>query len=926
MLFARKQVALATNNGEPQVYIEVHEDSSSTNDNASTPNRAFSVTSLGLAWHLFLQWNVRSALATPWRTSLTVLGIALGVAVVLAMNAATWSAMDAFKAGITEVAGASNWEVVPKAMPTMDEGILRPLYALESQSNEAVQIAPILEGQGLWVNPPKNPTDPIVPTAEVVSIIGVDMVQNKTTDAVQWVAGQSPSNWFQLLEGSNHVLVGERLAQRHNLKVGSAFSLLINTTVQRLTVTGVLQAKGVGGASGGDCIIADLSVVQPLLNQPQQLSRVSLIVPKALETTFLPKIKHLLTSSTLTLQPPQRRGQRVETLLKSYQINLTALSLIALLVGAFLIYNTLNVVMVRRKPELATLLVVGTPKRLLQLLLLTEATLLGVIGSVVGLGLGLLMLSGMSQAVSQTLQAIYTGVGSAGLTIPAWLPWVAVSLGIITTWLGAYFPTKEALAVQPAEAVRPQGSQIKAQLNTVKWLKLGVSLMMIAVILAQLPAIDGVPFAGYIATKTLLLGAAFCLPWTIKRTVSWLQPKIPTNWVWMPPAFALFSGALNRTATACASVMVAIALLISLSLLIGSFRSSVQLWVLQSLKADLFIQPYTHEMSRGGGRLSEETVALIRTIPAVEAVDNFLELDATYQGQPYKLGLGRMDLFAQHGNVKFINGEACKAVISRVVYLAKKPSSKGVYGAIISEPFAMKHHLAQGDLLTLPTPKGNLSFSIEGVYYDYASEQGYVIIPRQLYERFDATVIRQNTSASVYVKPNVSADTVKTALLKVLPPSQLLSIRTNQQLREEVLRVFDQTFAITYVMQAVALGIALLTVLNTLWTLVLESQQELAILKVVGFQAKQIRAVVLMQAFLLALFGGGGGILVGCGLAVILIHVLNYQSFGWTVPLQWSWGLAGQTFMGVSLGALLGGWSPAQLAVKASILKALRSP
>ena len=879
---------------------------------------------IGLAWQLFLQWNLRSALATPWRTSLTVLGIALGVAVVLAMNAATWSAMDAFKTGITEVAGSSNWEVVPTAVPTLDEQVLRPLYALEAQTDEAVKIAPVLEGQGLWVNPSLNKSEPVVPTAEVVSILGVDMVQNKTADAVQWVAGQSPTSWFQLVEAGNHVLVGETLAKRHGLTVGSRFSLLINTTVEPLQVTGILQAKGVGGASGGDCVIADLATVQPLLNQAGRLSRVSLIVPKALEASVLPKIKQVLPASTVSLQPPQRRGQRVETLLKSYQINLTALSLIALLVGAFLIYNTLNVVMVRRKPELATLLVIGTPKRLLQLLLLAEATLLGLVGSVLGLGLGLLMLSGMSQAVSQTLQAIYTGVGSAGLTIPPWLPWVAIGLGIATTWVGAYFPTKEALAVQPAEAVRPQGSQVKAQLNTVKWLKLGGVFIILSVILAFLPAVDGVPIAGYIATKLLLLGSAFCLPWVIKNTITWLQPKVPANWVWLPPALALFSGALNRTATACASVMVSIALLVSLSLLIGSFRSSVQLWVLQSLKADLFIQPYTHEMSRGGGRLSNETVELIRTVVGVAAVDNFLELDATYQEQPYKLGLGRMDLFAEHGNVKFVNGEATRSVINRVVNLSKQPKN-GLYGAIISEPFAMKHHLVQGDKLTLPTPKGNLNLTVEGVYFDYASEQGYVIIPRQLYERFDGSMVGQNTSASVYVKPKVSADTVKTALLKVLQPSQLLSIRTNQQLREEVLRVFDQTFAITYVMQAVALGIALLTVLNTLWTLVLESQQELAILKVIGFQGRQIRAVVLSQALLLAVFGGGGGILVGCGLAVILVHVLNYQSFGWTVPLQFSWVLAGQTFLGGALGALLGGWSPAQLAVKASVLKALRS-
>lgn len=890
-------------------------------------------SSIGLqqAWQLFVQWNWRSALATPWRTSLTVLGIALGVAVVFAMNAATWSAMDSFKAGVATVAGESNWEVKSATVPTIDETILRPLYALNAEINQQLTVAPVLEGQGLWVDTTKvsgKTTVPPVPSAEVITLLGYDMAQQQqtleSTLATTWVAGQAPTtDWFELLVGDNAVLVGERLAQRHGLKRGSTFSVLINTSIRQLTVVGVLQAKGVGGASGGDCIVADLAVLQPLLNQPKQLSRVSLVIPKALEATVLPKIRQIVPK-TATLQPPKRRGEKIDQLLKSYQINLTALSLIALLVGAFLIYNTLNVVMVRRKPALATLLVMGTPKKLLQALLLAEATLLGAIGSVLGLGLGFAMLSGMSQAVTQTLQAIYTGVGSGTLAVSVWLPWVSLALGMLTTWVGAYFPTKEALHVQPAEAVRPQGSQLKTQFNTGKWLTVGIGLMIASILLAFIPPVEGIPVFGYIATKALLLGGAFCLPWVIQRSMGYLQHVMPTRWVWMQPALGLFSGALNRTATACASVMVAVALLVSLSLLIGSFRASVQLWVLQSLKADLFIQPYTHELSRGGGRLTQATIELLRHVPNVEAVDNFLELDALYQGTPYKLGLGRMDLFAKYGNVRFMNGEPCQTVVGRTVALATQPDAARRYGAIISEPFANKHRLSQGSVLQFPTPKGVLTAVVQGIYYDYASEQGYVILPRQLYERFDTSVVGQNTSASVYVKAGATADTVKTAILNVLPPSQLLSVRTNQQLRQEVLRVFDQTFAITYVMQFVALGIALLSVLNTLWTLVLEAQRDFAILKVLGFNALQVRLVVLMQALLLALFGGGSGLLMGCGLAVILIHVLNYQSFGWTVPLLWSWELALQTLLGVGLGALLGGWIPASLAVKSPILQVMR--
>jgi putative ABC transport system permease protein len=846
------------------------------------------------------------------------------------MNAATWSAMDSFKAGVATVAGESNWEVTSTALPTMDETILSPLYALSAKNQQQLTVAPVLEGQALWVEQPTKKSEGavLVPSAEVITLLGYDMTQQQQTldvnPATTWVQGQAPTDWFQLLVGKNAVLVGERLAQRHGLQRGSTFSVLINTSIQRLTVAGVLQATGVGGASGGDCIIADLSTLQPLLNQPKQLSRVSLIIPKRLESTVLPKIQEILPK-TMHLQPPKRRGEKIDQLLKSYQINLTALSLIALLVGAFLIYNTLNVVMVRRKPALATLLVMGTPKQLLQGLLLAEATLLGAVGSVLGLGLGFAMLSGMSHAVTQTLQAIYTGVsGGGGLTVPSWLPWVSLALGMMTTWVGAYFPTKEALNVQPAEAVRPQGSQLKTQLNTGKWLKLGVGLVVCSILLAFVPPVDGIPLFGYIATKALLLGGAFCLPWIIQHSMAYLQQTLPTRWVWLQPALGLFAGALNRTATACASVMVAIALLVSLSLLIGSFRSSVQLWVLQSLKADLFIQPYTHEMSRGGGRLTQSTIELLRHIPTVEAVDNFLELDALYEGTPYKLGLGRMDLFAKYGNVRFINGEPCQTVVGRTVALAATPDVAGRYGAIISEPFANKHRLSQGSVLQFPTPKGVLAAVVQGIYFDYASEQGYVILPRQLYERFDTSIIGQNTSASVYVKAGTNADTVKTAILKVLPPSQLLSVRTNQQLRQEVLRVFDQTFAITYVMQFVALGIALLSVLNTLWTLVLEAQRDFAILKVLGFSGLQVRLVVLMQALLLALFGGGSGLLMGCGLAVILIHVLNYQSFGWTVPLLWSWSLAWQTMLGVCTGALLGGWIPANLAVKSPIVQVMR--
>jgi putative ABC transport system permease protein len=435
-----------------------------------------------------------------------------------------------------------------------------------------------------------------------------------------------------------------------------------------------------------------------------------------------------------------------------------------------------------------------------------------------------------------------------------------------------------------------------------------------------------------------IFGVAFMMPIILNIAMATLKPVLREMFGSEGKLAALsLSGTLGRTSVTVASLMLGIAMMISLAVMIGSFRQTVIVWVNQTLKADLYIAPLVRASSNRG-RISQETVEKIKALPTVADVDAFVEIPIEYNGSPTNLGAGDLDVISRRGNLLFLDRRNPQAVFREM----QQGNS-----CVVTESFALRHNVRVGDFIELPAPVGagtqaegtgtgggtatapapaiapaKLRLRVAGVYYDYASDLGYIIIPRTTFAQFFPDYY--STTLAVYGADGQALDAVRQSILQAIEGDVKLNVRSNRELRTEVLRIFDNTFAITYALHAIAILVAILGVMNALFALTYEMRREFAILTYVGASVSQLRKMVLIQAGILGFLGSVAGVSVGLVLSLLLINVINKQSFGWTVQLAIPVDFILQSSALIMLFALLSGILPAQIAVRSISPEAVR--
>ncbi len=855
-------------------------------------------------WTRFILRYVRQNL---FRTLLTVLGIALGVGILLAINLANHTALAQFQDSLNRVSGATTME------------IHSPLGVLDERLLEG--IAPVIESLNIdtW-GPVLEETVLLQKTQQPATLLSVDLTQSRDnsedSDHFQWVNGQEPVDFLSLFR-PEQAAVGENLAKQAHVKRGDWLRILVHDQWKRFQVAGVLSDSGLGGAYDGQLILMDVGNAQQLLELTGQLTRVDLTVADARWEKTATRLRQHLPSDVLVSRP-QRRSEQVASMLRSFQYNLVALSFIALLVSMFLIYNTMSVSVVRRRPEIGILRALGLTRWQVGGLFALEALLMGLLGASLGICFGILLARGAVQAMSTTVQTLYLGQPLAHVVLDTTLIIKLWLLGVVLTVGAAIFPVLESMWVSPAEATR-RGS---ADNHLEQWLPrlryLGVALFGLAGWACVQPPVGDFPLFGHLASFCSVLAAACWIP----SCLLWLTVPLRHGFGLIfgnmgRLAVSTLLGSLGRTSVAVASLMVAIAMTVSLAVMIGSFRYTVIGWVNQSFKADLWIEPASRTLTRNG-LMRPEVVQVIAKTPGVALVDYFYETPMEIQEKPSNLATGDFKIFKQRGNLRFVDGESMQSVMARVL--------SNPHSALVTETFAVKQHVKKNDVISIPTPTGPLSLTIQGIYYDYASERGHLVIDRPLFEkRFRSHAI---SGLAVYISEGFSPSDVKKTILARLAVAHqarvLLTMRTNRELRDEVLRVFDNTFAITYALHAISIAVALLGVMNTLFTLVIEARREFGILKYIGAKAQQLKKIVLIQATLLGLLGNISGGLMGIVIAVLLIAVINKQSFGWSI--QWDLPVVFliQTALLIKLTALIAAIVPAQMASRTMAPSSLR--
>jgi putative ABC transport system permease protein len=838
-----------------------------------------------------------------WRqTLLTILGLGLGVSVFVSIHLTVGASLLSFKNTTQAISGRAQWQVVQDGKG-IDEGLF-PRIKMHPLIQAA---APVIEFQAPLSKQPD----------QAIWIMGVDFFSEagfrRYSDSLASLKGD---DFLSLILTPKAIALPRQFADRHGLKKGDSFSILMNGHPLVLQVTSLLENEGPAQSFGGNFGLMDIAQAQEAFEKTGFLDRIDLLPVEGVnEKIFIKEMERILPPGGRLIRPADReRG--TEQMIRSYQLNLTALSFIAVLVSMYLIYNTSNLSVVRRRKELGILRSVGMlPGQILRLVLL-EAAGFGLMGGLVGLVGGTVLARFLLHTVSRTITNLYVLVGVKEIPLALMELGLILLLSILMAVVSAYLPARQAAALEPREVLYQKSGMIDPVRNkTRKLFWGGIGLLVLAGLLTFLPPWHQWPVGGFSATLALTLGFSFLLPDFLRLI---FRQTLIFNFFKKRGYFSGWLGInyLNRYAgritISMAALMIAITMLISVSLMIRSFRQAVDTWIGQSVSGDLFVGPVLPSNQGFYQFLEPQTIKEIESLKEVAEVYHYRAVMTETRGVSLRLWAGDLSIIQKYGGLAFTQGTS-ESIIQEAV--------KGE-AILASEILANQLHLKPGDWFPLMTAEGPRSFRIAGVFYDYRTEGGAIWMNRSLFLKYwkDPRI----NGLRLYLKNPNQASRVRVALHNKMAGRGSLVIISNRELRDQILNIFDQTFQITYVLEAIAVLMAFLGILHTSAISILFREKELGILEALGALPGQIRRMILTETTLMGIFSFLWGSVAGTLLSFILIFVINKQSFGWTIPFHWSWLVFFKTLGIILLGSMLSGWIPAGLAVRKSTQEMIR--
>jgi putative ABC transport system permease protein len=770
------------------------------------------------------------------RTALTVASVALGVAVVVAIELAGQAAVGSFRSSLETLLGKTDLQIT--ANGGVDESWVGRLAELPRN----MRVAPVIETQALIEGGGPAP------------VYGVDLVPEAKVSGVR---------------GGPGVAISSALARRLRIpKAGGKLAFQINGGRQELEIASILEAKD------SEFILMDIADAQQAAGSYGKLDRIDIYVSTREDFGQVESDIRALLPASYSVDKPGVRGEENQRMLRAFRWNLRVLSYISLIVGAFLIYNTISVSVVRRRPEIGVLRALGTGRFAVLWLFLGEALLLGTAGSLLGALLGRILAVGVVGMIGDTVNSLYVSSRPAAVE----MTWAAAVAGVVSgtfvALASALAPALEAMAVAPVSAMGRGAHERQARVRWGRDLLSAIALAVAALLASFAPAVDGQPLWGYAAALLAIAAAAFAAP-ALVLLVTRLS-RTALRHIYGAPGLLAGRGlaaSLSRTSVIVGALATAIAMMASVGIMVGSFRETVLVWLDRQLRADLYVRPAGRSGAGQFPPLPLEAPKLVASIEGIEAVDIFHGLEFRYQSQRASLGAGDIDIVRRYGRLRFLSGD-------RDAILRSLPNRDNV---VVSEPFASKHGVRAGDRIALPLGERSVNVTVSGVYYDYSSELGWVIFDRSTLLKY--LPHQPATNLAVYLRPEFNASEVRRRIEAVTAGSRIV-VAENKTLRSAAIVVFDRTFAITYALEAVAIIVAMLGAANSLLALVLDRRREFGLLRFLGAAPAQIRRMVLIEAAGLGLLANLLGLALGYVLSLLLIFVVNKQSFGWTIQFH----------------------------------------
>ena len=773
------------------------------------------------------------------RTLLTIIAISLGVAVVLAIEMAGEAAAGSFRSSMDTLTSDANWEV------TAAGGVPDAIAAVIATQPLPMEIRPRIEDYAT-----------IAATGQTVPLIGLDLPPAASRDGV-WVSKGLAKNRVRLV---------------------------INDTATDFEILGILKE------ATEPVIVMDIALAQRVLNRRGRIDRILVKGPKP------------TVPEGVTIAPYGNRTAENRQMLEAFRWNLRVLSYNALVVGAFLIYNTMSVSVVRRRAEIGIVRALGAARWMVMAAFFGEALCFGLFGALGGIALGRVLAGGAVQLLASTVQKLYVSSTPAEIALNLSQVLLAFVIGPGVALAAAFTPAREAARVAPVEAMARGRSDYNVRVHKWRDLWFALAFAVAAAAAARMPAVGGKPLFGYASAVLFIAASALAVPamvdflgrFSLQRVLG-IEAKLAARGL---------VASLGRTSVLVGALSTAIAMMTSVGIMVGSFRETVIVWMDERMRADLYMRPAGSPAGDQHPVMDAAIPAAIEQLSSVAAVDRFRAYEISYHGLPATLGAGDLSVFLRFGKSRSLAGRGSNEIGSLM---------RGRDAAMVSEPFANKHNVGVGNRIELPLGEKKVSFEIVDVYSDYANERGYIVIDRDTLLRYLPSDAPSNLA--IYLKPGVDLEQGRRDVARATAGKRVV-VFANRALREEAVRIFDRTFAITYALEAVAIVVAVMGIAGALLALVIDRRREFALLRFLGASIPQVRKLILVEAGLIGLLSNIAGLALGAVLSLLLILVINKQSFGWTIQFHSPAAILLGALSGVYAATILTGLYPARTAIK----------
>jgi putative ABC transport system permease protein len=802
--------------------------------------------------------SLRHLLRHPAQLALALLGLALGVGTIVAVEVATASARRAFELSLQAVNGAATHQIVGGPRGIDERLYVRLRSARQPPGEPQAQLAPVVAGY-------------VTVGARVMQLIGIDPLASAELDA--GAAAGAPAfalhgvaqarEWFT---GEGTVIMSAAAARELPIAAEGRFELAVGGVPHTATLIARLADPGAGFDG---LILTDIAQAQEWLGTPGRLSRIDLRLPPGQPgAALLARLRRLLPADA-ALQGTRAEARATFAMTDAFTTNLRAMSLLALLVGMLLIYGMVSFAVLQRRTIIAVLRALGATRREVLAIVLSEAAVLGLVGGGCGLLLGVAIGRALVGLVSQTINDLYFVVAVNAVSVPASTLVTALCAGLATALVAALLPALEVAGSAPQLGLARSVLERRAVHLARRLVIVSVLLALGAGLVVASPSRS--LLAGFVALFMLLLSVAALTPAAL-HVLAAAAARLAARFSPVARlACADVGASLSRTGVAIAALGMALTAMIGVAVMVESFRESLRAWLLQTMRADVYVSaPGVTESSE---RRIEPQV--IRALLAVPGVREHSEGRRTTVGSPSgPIDLSAVNLVpASHAGYSFTQGDPVRAW------------PEFARGAIlVSEPLAWRLALAPGDTLTLTTASGPHAFAVAGVYREFGNDRGEVLIDLGQYRRWfgDDGI----TALGIYLEPGVSAARAVRELRATAGGRQALLIRSNAAIRSLSMGIFERTFVITRVLYWLAAGVAAVGLVSALLAWELERARELALLRTLGLTRGATALLVIAQTAFMGLVAFLAAIPAGLLTALVLTRVINRRAFGWQIGLH----------------------------------------